>query len=447
MLVEAHADRLVGLQLGGTYRLVGLIGEGGMGAVYEAHHLRIRKRVAVKVMNQSMAGNVDAVARFHREAAVTSRLAHPNLVQVSDFGLTEQGQPYLVMEFLEGEDLERRLRRAGPVNLRSAVHLTRQVAAGLSVVHAKGIVHRDLKPANIFLTPVPGEPELVKVLDFGVSKIRAAHTKITVSRMPIGTPAYMSPEQAGGNSEEVDHRTDQWALACIVWEMLSGRVPFKADNLHALFFQMAHLDPPPLAKHVPDLPEGVEPVLLRALAKKPGDRYSSVREFARAFESAALGGWADLTPLPIAPAKLSAFIESLPPAGEDLVTPGPVFLSRFEAAHPRLRFLRTKLKTVVSLVSAVTVLAAAWVLITHAREGRPVAVTDRAMKANVPAVSARPEIPPPAIQALAPAVMVVTPPPRASQDAVRPHAESRPKPVARKGRKGAPGQWRIFEEL
>jgi eukaryotic-like serine/threonine-protein kinase len=283
--------------LGGAYQLVGRIGEGGMGVVYEAHHLRLQKRVAVKLMNLANASHQDALERFRREAMVASRLGHPHLVNVIDFGASDDGQPYLVMEFLEGENLDVRIHRAGPVPLQGAIRILRQTASAVAAVHVKGIVHRDLKPANIFLVHVSGEPDFVKVLDFGVSKIRAVRTKLTDASKTVGTPEYMSPEQVVGSSDEVDHRADQWALACIVWEMLSGAPPFSADDPDALFYQLRNLPPQPLTARVPDLAPGVEAVLLRALSKRPADRYSSIREFARALESAALGQWAEITPI------------------------------------------------------------------------------------------------------------------------------------------------------
>jgi tRNA A-37 threonylcarbamoyl transferase component Bud32 len=294
--LRTESDDLVGLVLGGAYRLVGCIGEGGMGAVYEAHHLRMQKRVAVKLLHSRNARHPDAVERFHREAMIASRLGHPHLVNVIDFGASTGGDPYLVMEFLEGEDLDRRLRRTGQMPLQTAMQIARQAASAVAAVHAKGVVHRDLKPANIFLVHVPGEPDFVKILDFGVSKIRAVQTKLTDVSKAIGTPQYMSPEQAAGARDEVDHRTDQWALACIVWEMLSGRAPFSADDVNAVFYQLANLPPPPLTPSVPNLPSGVEAALLRALSKNPADRYPSIRAFSRALETAALGTWNEMTP-------------------------------------------------------------------------------------------------------------------------------------------------------
>lgn len=290
---------LVGVVLERAYRITRIIGEGGMGAVYEAVHLRLNKRVAVKLMSRELASNTEALARFHREAEVTSRLGHPHLVNVIDFGTAESGEPYLVMEYLDGEDLDHRIRRDGRLSLEDAVEITKQVASALDAAHAEGVVHRDLKPANIFLVKVRGESDFVKVLDFGVSKIKAARTKLTRATAVIGTPEYMSPEQATGLVEEIDHRADQWALGCIVWEMLSGRAPFVADDMSALFYQLINLDPHPLVRRVQGLPSEVEPVLRRALAKQAADRYPSIKDFSRAFEAAATGREREVTPPPV----------------------------------------------------------------------------------------------------------------------------------------------------
>ena len=296
---ERPASNLAGTVLEGAYRLVALKGQGGMGAVYEATQLRLNKRVAIKLMARELASNQEALARFHREAEITSHLGHPHLVNVVDFGTAESGEPYLVMEYLEGEDLEHRLLRMGRLEIEAAVHITKQAASALGAAHAKEVVHRDLKPANIFLMQVPGEPDFVKVLDFGISKVKAARARLTRATAVVGTPNYMSPEQAAGRVDETDHRADQWALACIVWEMLTGRTPFVADDVSPLFYQITNLDPPPLARHAPDAPPEVEPVLLRALAKLPSDRYETIREFSRAFEEAALGRPVDVTPTPV----------------------------------------------------------------------------------------------------------------------------------------------------
>jgi len=295
---KASATRLIGAVLEGAYQITRLIAEGGMGAVYEGIQLRLNKRVAVKVMARALAANDEALVRFHREAEVTSHLGHPHLVTVIDFGTSEAGEPYLVMEYLNGEDLDHRLRREGRLPMQTAVEITKQVASALAAAHAQGIVHRDLKPGNVFLVQLPGEADFVKVLDFGVSKIKAARTKLTRSTSVIGTPDYMAPEQATGMIDDIDHHVDQWALACIAWEMLGGRPPFVADDLGALLYQIINLDPQPLLKRVPDLPKAAEEVLRRALAKRLEARYPSIKDFAHAFEAAALGHSLDVTPAP-----------------------------------------------------------------------------------------------------------------------------------------------------
>ena len=277
----------MGTLLGDAYRIGRRIADGGMGTLYEARHVRLERRCAVKVLAPELAANREAVARFHREAEITSQLAHPHIIHVLDFGLTPAGAPYLAMEFLEGEDLARRLRRAGRLPLDTTVRIVRQVASGLAATHARDIVHRDLKPANIFLMAIENEPDFVKVVDFGISKIRNATSKLTRASVLMGTPSYMAPEQANGRVEAIDHRTDQWALACIAWEMLAGQSPFVARDLTTLLYQVVNDDPPSLAARTRPLPPEVEQVLRRALSKRQGDRFGSIAAFARALEAAA----------------------------------------------------------------------------------------------------------------------------------------------------------------
>ena len=293
---DRDARSLVGTTLNDAYRVVRLIGEGAMGGIYEARQLRLDKRVAIKVMTRELAVNGEALLRFHREAEITSQLGHPNIITVFDFGTTHAGQPYLVMEFLEGEDLATRLHRKTALSLPAAVRITKQVASALAETHAKGVVHRDLKPANLFLVRVQGE-DFAKVLDFGISKVRAASTALTNASTLMGTPMYMAPEQAKGETE-LDHLIDQWALACITYEMLAGRPPYLGDDTAALLYQVVHQEPPRLSNFVEDLPPEVEQVIQRALAKAPGDRFPNVTAFARALEAAATG-----RPLPVGEAR------------------------------------------------------------------------------------------------------------------------------------------------
>jgi serine/threonine protein kinase len=226
-------DALIGSVLDSVYRITGVLGAGQMGVVYEAKHIRLGNRVAVKLMARDLAANSLALARFRREAEITGQLGHPHIVRVFDFGTAPSGEPFLVMEFLEGEDLEERLRRVSPLPIATVLQIVKQTASALAATHARGIVHRDLKPANVFLQQVEGEPDFVKVVDFGVSKARAATLKLTQSVSIVGTPYYMAPEQASGRHEEVDHRADQWALACIAYEMVAGVPPFQGDDLPA----------------------------------------------------------------------------------------------------------------------------------------------------------------------------------------------------------------------
>jgi serine/threonine protein kinase len=284
-------DLPVGTVLGEHYRVTRLIGVGGMGAIYEASHMGAGKRVAVKLMSKELAKHPEALARFRREVKVTTELAHPHIVDVFDFGETPTGEPFLVMEYLDGEDLGHRLEREGRVTLEVAVQIVKQVASALSVAHAEGVVHRDLKPDNVFLLRVADGAVFSKVVDFGISKVlKATTTKLTVARAVVGTPEFMAPEQASGRIDWIDHRTDQWSLAVLVWHMLSGRLPFWKPEVYQILNQVIAEEPTPLHQDLaPLIPREVDKVLRRALSKKREDRFPTINAFARAFEAAATG--------------------------------------------------------------------------------------------------------------------------------------------------------------
>jgi serine/threonine protein kinase len=285
----AEAVSLVGSVLQDAYHVTRLIGQGGMGTVYEATQTRLKKRVAIKVMDRTLAANAEALTRFQREIEVTAKLAHPNIIQVSDFGTAPTGEPYLVMEYLEGEDLEQRLARIGRMPLPAAVAIVKQLASALAVTHAESIVHRDLKPANVFLVKVPGHTDFVKVVDFGISKVlKASVAKLTAASMVVGTPEYMAPEQAAGKIDQIDHRSDQWSVACIAWHMLVGQQPFIGPDVNTILRQVMEGEPPPLGpKLAALLPAEINTVLRRALSKRQQDRYPTITAFSRAFEAAA----------------------------------------------------------------------------------------------------------------------------------------------------------------
>ncbi len=257
-----------------------------MGMVFEAEHVRLKRRVAVKVLAQHLAKDAHALARFNREAEIISQLQHPHVVQVTDFDTTEAGEPYLVMELLAGESLASRLDRERCLPISDALSLAQQVSSGLAAAHAANIVHRDLKPANIFLTQVAGQAALVKLLDFGISKRAGGGKGLTGEYDILGTPDYMAPEQALGKTAHVDHRGDQYALAVITYEMLAGRTPFAGDDVMDVLRQVISSEPPPIEQLAPHVSSEVGDVLRRALAKDPEQRFPSITEFASALQRA-----------------------------------------------------------------------------------------------------------------------------------------------------------------
>ena len=283
---------LLGTVLRGTYQVTRLVDRGGMGIVFEAEQVRLRRKVAIKILPGHLAQESQALLRFQREAELVSMLQNPHVVQLIDFDTTEQGEPYIVMEYLSGESLELRLTREPVLPLAFAVSVATQVAAGLAAVHGALIVHRDLKPANIFLTELPPDGFHVKLLDFGIGKRIGAPQNLTGENDVMGTPDYMPPEQALGKTASVDQRGDQYSLAVIVYEMLAGRGPFQGDMM-AILEQVIGTEPPLIESLVPRLPTGVGPVLRRAMSKEPTDRFETITEFATA-----LGIAASLTPPP-----------------------------------------------------------------------------------------------------------------------------------------------------
>jgi serine/threonine-protein kinase len=382
----AGGDGLVGTVLQDSYRVIRLVGRGGMGTVYEATQLRLNKRVAIKVLAREQSSNEEALARFRREAEVTSQLGHPHIVQVNDFGSTPSGEPYLVMEFLEGEDLDQRIRRARSLPLPTAANIIKQIASALSSTHARGIVHRDLKPANVFLMEVEGESDFVKIVDFGISKVRAASLRLTGASAVIGTPNYMSPEQAAGQIEAVDHRTDQWSLACIAYEMLTGRGPFLGETIHSLLYQVINQEPPPLTSLNRAVPPEIEKIVARGMSKQSADRFPTISAFSRAFTAAAAGGTASIASVP-APARVAR--ESAAPraaaAPAPPSVPQPTTLSRTASElDSTLSRLRAGLTSKWAAVGGAALLAAVALVVLRPRSVPPGhAVSTSARRFNV----------------------------------------------------------------
>jgi len=279
----APTSDLVGQVVAERYHVVKKLGEGGMGQVYLAEHVKMGRRSAIKVMNPSMTHDPDAVARFNREAANASRITHPNVCAVYDFGETPDGLIYLAMEFIEGEPLTDLIEREGALKVPRAVRIFQQTADALQAAHDLGIVHRDLKPDNIMLARGRDGADIVKVVDFGIAKAVGgdeAGQKVTKTGLVVGTPEFMSPEQLSG--DKLDGRSDLYSLALVLYRMLTGRLPFEASTVQETMIKRLTDEPTRLAAARPDLsfPPGLQKVMDRALARTPGERYQSVSEFA-----------------------------------------------------------------------------------------------------------------------------------------------------------------------
>lgn len=271
---------LVGMEVGGKYRIKALLGQGGMGAVYEAEHVAIGRIVAVKVLHPKHAQQAESVARLRHEARVAGNIGHPNICETYDLGRLDDGSPYLVMERLIGETLDQRIKRDGALPERDIIDVMLQVLSALGAAHDKGIIHRDMKPENVFLMRLPGSPPVAKLLDFGISK--AIHENrdadLTMPGIVMGTPYYMAPEQARGD-RGLDHRVDIWAAGVILYEALSGRRPFVARNYNALLVQILTSKHRPLSEVRPGINPTLERIVDKALAKMREDRFQTAAEY------------------------------------------------------------------------------------------------------------------------------------------------------------------------
>ena len=263
----------------GQYQIVRFLGEGGMGAVYEALHVELNKRVALKTLRSDVEALPTVKERFLREGRSAARIKHPNIVDVYDSGQSD-GVAFLVMEYLDGEDLETVLRRETRLPVERALDIMVPVLAAVAAVHQQGIIHRDLKPQNVFLTKGAYGESVPKVLDFGISKISTADAALTGAGEALGSPYYMSPEQARGVTE-LDPRSDQFGLAVILYELLTGVRPFDAPNVIAVLFAIQTCQPVPLGERLPGTPEVLGQAVARAMSRDAKDRFADVLEFGR----------------------------------------------------------------------------------------------------------------------------------------------------------------------
>jgi serine/threonine-protein kinase len=282
----------------GNYRIVTELGAGAMGEVYFAEHSVMGRRAAVKVIRQELSGNAEMVERFANEARQVNRIGHPNIVEITDFGQVES-RYYIMMELLEGETLEERLERVQRLPVAATQQIALQITAALGAAHELGVVHRDMKPENIYLVSRGTTRDFVKVLDFGIAKLMGVPPRPTGATMPgmlLGTPHYMSPEQCQG-AEALDHRSDVYSLGVILYRMLTGQLPFDGETLLAVLYAQANAAPRPPRELCPDVSAHLEAVVLKAMAKKPADRFQSMAEFHAALEGAPLESAARAAPL------------------------------------------------------------------------------------------------------------------------------------------------------
>ncbi len=344
------------------YKIVRKLGEGGMGVVYEAQHVHIGKRVALKVLRDDFSRKEDVVERFRQEARSASIIGHENIIDITDFGQTPDGRVFFVMEYLEGDDLATVLEKQRTVGYERALRILKQACRGLQAAHDKGIIHRDLKPENLYLVHCGKPNETVKVLDFGIAKMTLLGDegrKLTKTGMVFGTPEYMSPEQAAGRT--VDARIDIYAMGIIMYEMFTGHVPFTGETFMAVLSQHMFSPVPTLQSKNPgiSIPQGMEQVILKALAKDPADRFQSMAAILESIEKVEKDPHVRLD---IAPASGAG-----EPRDFAVATPGPVIETvrpdeAVDLVRPRPRGGRAAIFAIplILVVLALAAVAARW---------------------------------------------------------------------------------------
>jgi serine/threonine protein kinase len=415
------ADEYIGRIIDGRYLVEALIGEGGMGVIYQCRHRIIGKKLAMKIIRREQARAPEAPQRFLIEARAASAIGSEHIIHVSDFGRLPDGAAYLVMEFLEGAPLSRAIQSRKPLSLGRVLSIGIQLAEGLSAAHQAGIVHRDLKPENIFLVRRHDDREFVKILDFGVAQMNLdGARKLTRAGCIIGTPHYMSPEQAG--AERVDQRGDIYSLGIILYELICGRVPFDGDNYRTILSQHLLEPPAPFSRVAPwlEVPAGLEQIVRRCLEKQPNDRYGSMAELCaelRACEGTLFprDGKSSSSLLGPPPSDLETGIRAVPRTSKLTVADG-IPRARFYAAGAALGLLLASL--------------AGWVVL----RGPAGSASVSAAGQPAPSIATSPPTPPPPPAVATPAGSLVP----FERDALVPAPSSTPSPAPRVADSSAP---------
>ncbi|HEY0707038.1 MAG TPA: protein kinase [Polyangia bacterium] len=433
-------SKLVGQMLAGRYSIKRLIGEGGMGRVYEAEHVEIGRRVAVKVLHPAYSRTPEVVERFRREARAASKVGHPNIVDVTDSGTTEDGSFFFVMEFVEGAELGLVIFKQGPMTFARALHIAAQMCDALESAHQGGIIHRDLKPENVLLITREGHPDFVKVLDFGIAKnVDVEETakngrRLTRPGVAMGTPEYMAPEQAAG--KPADPRSDIYAVGSIMYEMLSGNPPYDGDNVMEVLHKKANQPPAPLKDIRPDLPIEVIELVDRAMARNPASRPQTMAAMAADLRALAAQLGAETPPPQV------AFPQPRRTSREQ-----PIMAGQISGGPPQalLGLPRRAFAVGTTILSMVILL-----VVVRASRNRPGSVGDAAAGTAMAATAPLSSLPPPSISApvveKAPEEPRVYGPPLPPPSEAPPTSDASPTRVRGTGQLAAADRKRMLEE-